>query len=355
MKISLAMIVKNEEENLNSCLNSIYKIVDEIIIVDTGSTDKTKEIAFKYTNKIYDFTWCEDFSKARNFSLDKCTADWIIVMDADDTLIEGNRLDIENFIIQNNNSIGLIKRISKYIQNGEESYSKEYESRLFKKGIYYNGAIHEQLDSKLNREKTKLVFSHSGYAISKSERNIKILIKELEKNEKDEYIIYQIARTLFVDKKYKQANQYFDKAYKLVDRNKLYNKNLVISYIYSCVEVNDFPKALHIINDYNMLYRNSAEFNFAKGIFYMNLILSDIKTYGEFLYLIEDSYLRCLEIGEIEDDSVIGVGSYKAAYNLGVYYESIGDLYKANQYYNMSYNDGYEKSKIRMENRNKFD
>lgn len=84
----------------------------------------------------------------------------------------------------------------------------------------------------------------------------------------------------------------------------------------------------------------------------MNLISSDIETYGEFLYSIEDYYLRCLEIGEIEDDSV---GSYKAAYNLGVYYESIGDLYKANQYYNMSYNDGYEKSKIRMENRNKFD
>lgn len=347
MKISLAMIVKNEEGNLKSCLESIYKEVDEIIIVDTGSSDNTKKIALEYTKNIYDFIWCDDFSKARNFSLDKCTSDWIIVMDADDKLVEGSRLDIEDFISRNN-SIGLIKRISKYIQDGEESYSKEYESRLFKKGIYYNGAVHEQLNSKSNREKTKLVFSHSGYEVSKSERNIKILSKELEKNEKDEYIIYQIARTLFVDKKYEQANKYFEKAYKLADKNKLYNKNLVISYIYSCIEVKNYQKALDIINDYNMFYRNSAEFNFSKGIFYMNLILSNIKAYGEFLYLIEESYLRCLEIGEIEDDTVIGVGSYKPAYNLGVYYESFNKLEKSNYYYRLSYKLGYEKAKNKI-------
>lgn len=69
--ISLAMIVKNEEEWLPKCLDSVKDIVDEIVIVDTGSTDKTKEVAARYGAQIYDFTWVDDFSAARNFSLDR--------------------------------------------------------------------------------------------------------------------------------------------------------------------------------------------------------------------------------------------------------------------------------------------
>ena len=69
--ISLCMIVKNEEKNLERCLSSYAPLMDEIIVVDTGSTDKTKEIAAKFTDKIYDFTWINDFSAARNFSFEK--------------------------------------------------------------------------------------------------------------------------------------------------------------------------------------------------------------------------------------------------------------------------------------------
>ena len=81
---SLAMIVKNEEEVLARCLDSIKEIVDEIIIIDTGSTDKTVEIAKKYTDKIYHFEWINDFSKARNYSFSKATCDYIMWLDADD-------------------------------------------------------------------------------------------------------------------------------------------------------------------------------------------------------------------------------------------------------------------------------
>ena len=86
--ISLCMIVKDEEKVLDTCLNSIHDLVDEIIIVDTGSTDKTKEIAQKYTDKIYDFKWVDDFAKARNYSFSKATKDYIMWLDADDYLPE---------------------------------------------------------------------------------------------------------------------------------------------------------------------------------------------------------------------------------------------------------------------------
>lgn len=84
--LSIVLIVKNEEKNLSRCLDSIRGLGDELVIVDTGSTDKTVEIAKSYTDKVYYFTWVKDFSKARNFSFSKCTNPWIMWLDADDVL-----------------------------------------------------------------------------------------------------------------------------------------------------------------------------------------------------------------------------------------------------------------------------
>ncbi|MBQ7359953.1 MAG: glycosyltransferase family 2 protein [Lachnospiraceae bacterium] len=91
ISISLCMIVKNEEQVLARCLDSIKDLMDEIVIVDTGSTDRTKEIAAKYTDKIFDFEWIHDFSAARNFAFSKATCDYIYTADADEVL------DSENF------------------------------------------------------------------------------------------------------------------------------------------------------------------------------------------------------------------------------------------------------------------
>ena len=85
-KLSLCMIVKNEEKFLAGCLESVKNIVDEIIIVDTGSTDKTIEIANSYNAKVYHFEWKNDFSLARNESIKHATGDWILILDADERL-----------------------------------------------------------------------------------------------------------------------------------------------------------------------------------------------------------------------------------------------------------------------------
>ena len=89
--LSLCMIVKNEHDTLGRCLDCIKDIADEIIIVDTGSTDDTKKIALKYTDKVYDFEWCYDFAKARNFSFSHATKDYIMWLDADDIILEEDR------------------------------------------------------------------------------------------------------------------------------------------------------------------------------------------------------------------------------------------------------------------------
>ena len=89
--VSLCMIVKNEEKILDRCLSTVADLVDEIVIVDTGSTDATKEIARRYTEKIYDFQWIDDFSAARNFAFSRAQMDYIYSADADEVLSEENR------------------------------------------------------------------------------------------------------------------------------------------------------------------------------------------------------------------------------------------------------------------------
>lgn len=89
--ITLCMIVKNEEKILDRCLSCLRDLVDEIIIVDTGSVDKTRDIAARYTDKIYGFQWVDDFAAARNFAFSKATKEYIYSADADEVLDEANR------------------------------------------------------------------------------------------------------------------------------------------------------------------------------------------------------------------------------------------------------------------------
>ena len=146
--LSLCMIVKNEGENLKSCLSKVVAFVDEIIIVDTGSNDNTKIIASEFTDKIYDFKWCNDFSKARNFSISKASKDWILVLDADEFVTDFFRYNVDEFInnSSNKNKVGRIQRINIMEDlSGNKKYIERV-NRLFNRNYFhYEGIIHEQI------------------------------------------------------------------------------------------------------------------------------------------------------------------------------------------------------------------
>jgi glycosyltransferase involved in cell wall biosynthesis len=99
-QISLCMIVKDEEKILENFLAPIKDLVDEIIIIDTGSLDKTKEIAKKFTDKVYEFKWQNDFSKARNFSISKATKEWILVLDPDEKIEKEDIIKLKEILTQ---------------------------------------------------------------------------------------------------------------------------------------------------------------------------------------------------------------------------------------------------------------
>ncbi|MDE7283713.1 MAG: glycosyltransferase family 2 protein, partial [Lachnospiraceae bacterium] len=133
--ISLCMIVKNEEKLLARCLDSVAGLMDEIIIVDTGSTDRTKEIAAKYTDKIYDFEWVQDFSAARNFAFSKAGMEYIYSADADEVLDEENR---KAFLRLKETLLPEIDIVQMYYANQLDfgtiyNFDKELRPKLFKR------------------------------------------------------------------------------------------------------------------------------------------------------------------------------------------------------------------------------
>lgn len=133
--ISLCMIVKNEEKILARCLDTVADLMDEINIIDTGSTDKTKEVAAKYTDKIYDYRWIDDFADARNFSFSKATMDYIYAPDADEVLDEENR---SKFKVLKECMMPEVEMVQmKYVTISEYgnllNAKKEYRPKLFKR------------------------------------------------------------------------------------------------------------------------------------------------------------------------------------------------------------------------------
>ncbi|WMJ90184.1 glycosyltransferase family 2 protein [Anaerocolumna sp. MB42-C2] len=147
--ISACMIVKNEEKVISRCLESLKGIVDEIIIIDTGSNDSTKELAKLYTEKIYDFKWVDDFSAARNYSFSKAAMDYIYVADADEVIDEDNRkkfLDLKKALLPEIEIVQMLYS-NQLAFNTTYNFDTEYRPKLYKRIRHFTWVdpIHESV------------------------------------------------------------------------------------------------------------------------------------------------------------------------------------------------------------------
>lgn len=143
------MIVRDEEQNLAACLSPVAHLFDEIVIVDTGSQDNTKEIARSFTPHVYDFAWCDDFSAARNASMQHASGDWIFWLDADDRLSPENVTRLSNLLDQeltDHPRVILIDTILAPVEDNQEP-SLVTHARLFRRSpnLHWEGRVHEQL------------------------------------------------------------------------------------------------------------------------------------------------------------------------------------------------------------------
>ena len=161
--LSLCMIVKDEEESLPTCLESIKDYVDEIIIVDTGSTDSTVEIAKRYNAKVYHHAWENSFSKARNYSLKYATCDWILIMDADEEIEMNDAYKLRETIRDDNVNLIYMPAFSK--EKGGMNSSVYLIERVFKNNLdfHYEGIVHNTLKFSGRCKSENIVFYHYGY------------------------------------------------------------------------------------------------------------------------------------------------------------------------------------------------
>lgn len=231
--ISLCMIVKDEEKSLAKCLDSVKDIVDEIIIVDTGSTDNTKKIASFYTTKVFDFKWINDFSAARNFSFSKASKDYILWLDADDIILQDDKraflqlkqnINEDVDVVMMNYNVGFDE-----LGNVNLSYFRE---RLVKRSCNFKwkDKIHEYIDIDGKIISSNICVTHKK-SQSNNVRNLKIFKKmKPSRRSFDPRSLYYYAKELYSNKKYDQAISYYRKFLET-------NKGWIEDYINACLEI----------------------------------------------------------------------------------------------------------------------
>jgi glycosyltransferase involved in cell wall biosynthesis len=183
--ISLCMIVKNEEAVIGRCLASVQDIVDEIIIVDTGSSDQTKEIVKQYTDKIYDFEWIHDFAAARNYAFSLATQDYILWLDADDVLLQADKVKFQELKKTLSADVDAVSMFYNLAVNSQGIVSSRLRrNRLVKraKGFKWIGAVHEYVEVYGNIVSSDVAVTHQPLEHD-ADRNLKIYEQRLRKGE----------------------------------------------------------------------------------------------------------------------------------------------------------------------------
>lgn len=342
-KISLCMIVKNEEKFLRNCLNSTKSLVDEFVIVDTGSTDGTLDIAREFGGNIYYFEWCDDFSAARNFSIEKATGDWILILDADEELDPEGIEEIRNTVKTSDCVTAYYLNVINYLNEKENMSDATVLKivRLFpnKDYIRYKRAIHEEIypteDKEFKRSICNAGIFHRGYIEkihkekNKGERNVKLLLKSIEKEPHNPFHYYHLGVSYYVQDKLEECI----KAFKLCQEKCDYPTDS--AYMPSCCSLcaaalvrtgnpeegkMQAMKALKLSR-----YFYEGYFNLGKA----HLALNEIEE-------AKVAYKKALDCSDKPQVAVMdrGTGGWKACCELGLIYLNEGNSFEALKYFN---------------------
>ncbi len=330
--LSVCIITKNEKENLQRCLKQLVGYGFELVVVDTGSTDGTISMAREYTDALYEFEWCDDFARAKNFAVSKAKNDMVLVIDSDEYLCGIDQKELSKQLLKFPKAVGRIRRNNQIMQGGEQRESMEYINRIFdRRYFHYVGKIHEQLTSldgtSYDTYRTSIVIDHSGYLlteqkrIEKAERNIKLLKRELEETGNDPYLLYQLGKSYYMMGQYEDACVFFSESLSFdLDTELEYVIDMVDSYGYAMLNSGQTQAALGLEGIYET-FGIRADFQFLMGLIYMNNERYD------------DAVSEFLKAAAQKESRVKGVNGYLSFYNAGVIYECLGNREKALEMY----------------------
>lgn len=244
--LSICMMVKNEEKNLRRCFDGLRPLLDkkdvELIIVDTGSTDQTAEIARDYTDKVYFHPWTDNFSEMRNITISYAKGSYILILDADEVLCDPLLLHeyLNDIRLKSYNTYML--KIRNYESSG--GYTVVAQERVFKNDgeFHYQGGVHNQPIFKGPVLNTDIYVDHYGYLYynrelreRKFKRTATILLNELKKNPDNIYYRFQLARSYCAHRDMKEAEEEIEKAYQLNCASKTQNLRMYIYGTYASI------------------------------------------------------------------------------------------------------------------------
>lgn len=348
--VSLCMIVRNEERVLGDCLRTAKPHVDEIILVDTGSTDRTVEIAQEHGAKVFHFPWCDDFSAARNVSLEHATGDWLFWMDADDTLPEECGKMLRELVwLAEDRVTGFLMQVHIPPAPGENGFTVVDHVKLFRNlpGMRFEGRIHEQILEPLYRlggtvERTNLYVVHSGYDYSpegqarKRERDLTILAKDLAERPEHPFVHFNIGMTHHHLKNYDLAIPALRRSLEL---SKPYESTVrkVYAMLAGChLDKGETAEAREWLDKGLALFPADPEMLFRGGNVYKEA--GDIAAAERCLTQV----LANRETGHIDSIDVSMTG-YKARHNLALLYQETGRYAEAETHWRaaLSENPGF--------------
>lgn len=331
-RISLVMIAKNEEEYLRDCLESVRGVVDEIILVDTGSTDSTRDIALEYGAKVFDHPWQDDFSDARNVSLAHATGEWALWLDADERLTSESAVKIRAMVDAASDNVGgFMATFRNYLSKGPNADIFWHRAcRLFRNvpSARFTGRVHEQNArgieaAGLEIHASDIQIDHLGYASevmderNKHERFISMLRREIEENPSDSYAnfqMYNLGNAYYIKGDMENAIEWFSKAAEKVEAQFDFTAMLFVQWATAYYRLRRPVEALEICDRADAAGIVHPGIRFARGH-----SLLQLRDYDG----AEREFLAAKEMGRqigVLDIGDSGTYTYKADFGLALVY-----------------------------------
>ncbi|MCR4589934.1 MAG: tetratricopeptide repeat protein [Lachnospiraceae bacterium] len=358
--LSVCIITRDQREKLEKCLKAVRSMLPgaETVVLDTGSTDGSVDTARKYADTVGSFTWCDDFSAAKNAAVDRAGRDYVLILDTDE-YIDGilpekdGVISILKGLKEYPDAVGRIKRCNSYInEQGLRVSYDEWINRIFDRRLFrYEGRIHEQVvkrnaaenediyDYRMYRSPVRIF--HDGYDLSEEElrkkagRNMSLIIKETEENPDDPYLRYQLGKTAYRAGDKEKAAESLLKALELrPPETREYLNDLICLAGYSLLDCGRAGEGLSLLESYRKEKRYSEDADF---LFLYAMLLMNVTRFDE----ARETFISCTSL---KPSSTEGTSSFMAWYNAGVISEVLGDKERAIGYYSRA--GEYEPAKL---------
>lgn len=332
-RVSLVVIARNEAPRIARLLRSVASWVDSMLVLDTGSADDTAAVARTCGARVEHFDWCDDFAAARNVALDAAAADWHLVLDADEWLIDGGPA-LRALACTPPRFVGRVHLEDRFY-DGQWRIAHSHISRVLPGRVRYRGRVHEQPNHGLPQRRLPVRVGHDGYGpgelARKRGRNRALLHAELAARSDDPYLWYQLGKDHGVYEEHHAASDCFARALQLARVDEPWRFDLVARCLYSMKCCARHEAATALAEAELERCAESPDFFFAVGDLLLDRATQDPRQGEALLPLIEAAWTRCLEIGERPElhGAVSGRGSHLAAHNLAVLYDTLGQSQRA--------------------------